>query len=295
MKQIEYIHTSLLKQCELYLNKYFGISYDYFENEIMRLESYFTLKPKVGESSTLMFFETDEMIPFYHSIIENKFHQLFEIIKEDDDNDEYLIWTLWFVAYVVMEDNNKWRDELVDYAYLEYDIIREDLLRLYIFKETCNPQTPEGQKLILKHSTGNISIGNYENWFTKILINEYLNEYLADIKSVEQAEQELKKYKGSVGRKINDPRLLIIMFGIYRMFNENKKMKSPKSDSLCDFILSYLHFVGILKNEADLERAWIRAQIKYIEGKNSPPLFPHIGVSKRVSLDDLKNSGVRLY
>ena len=107
-------------------------------------------------------------------------------------------------------------NELCEINYYNgYDIIREDLLKLYIYKETCDPQTEFGQKINIKHSTGNIHIKNYENWFTKNLLEDYLNKYLEDIRTVEQAEQELSK---PAGRKIKDPRLIIIMYGIYRMF-----------------------------------------------------------------------------
>jgi hypothetical protein len=290
------VHTSFLKQCETYLKKYFGISFGYFEQEIRQLESYMTCEAKIGESPTLIVLETDEKIPFYHHIPDNEFHKLFEIIKEEDANDVFLIYTLWFVAYVVMEQDDSWEYELQDVIdYYDYEIIKEDLLKLYIFKETHNPQTKKGKKIIIKHSKGNISIDNYNNWFAKNLLKDYLNKYLADITDIDQAKKELAKYKRSAGRKVKDPRLHIILYGIYRMFNENKKMKSPKSDALCDFISSYLKFIGLSENEILMDKYWIRAQIGYLEKKPSPPLFPHKGVSERISIEELKNSGKRLY
>jgi hypothetical protein len=290
------IPTSLLKQCEPYLNKYFGISYGYFEQEIRQLKTYMTCKAKVGESPTLLALETDEAIPFYYHFSGNEFVKLFEMIKEEDDNDMDLISTLWLVAYVVMEQDDSWQYEIQDIVdSIEYDIIREDLLRLYIFKESYNPQTEEGQKIIIKHLTGNITINNYNNWFTKNLLKDYLNKYLADITDIDQAKKELAKYKGSVGRKIKDPRLHIILFGIFRMFNENKKMKSPKSDALCEFISSYLKFIGLIDDDILMDKYWIRAQIVYLEKKTSPLLFPHKEVSESVNIEEYKNSGKRLY
>lgn len=288
--------TSFLKLCEPYLNKYFGISYGYFEEEINRLDIYMKCKPKIGDSPTLIALESDEKIPFYHHIPDEEFQKLFEIIKEEDENDTYLIWALWFVAYVVMEQDYSWEDELDDVIdFHQFNIVRKDLLKLYIFSKSHNPKTSKGQKTTIKHSMGNLYLDNYDNWFTKKLLKDYLDKYLSDITTIEQAEQELLKYKKSAGRKIQDTRLHIIMYGVYRMFNDNKKMKSPKSDALCDFIILYLDFIGIINEDTNIDRQWIRAQIDYLSKKNLPPIFPHKAVTERVNIDELKNSGKRLY
>ena len=77
-KTKKYISTSFLKQCEPYLNKYFGISYGYFEQEIMKLKNYNTYNLKIGESPTLMAIEIEDDICFSHQIRSNEFRQLFK-------------------------------------------------------------------------------------------------------------------------------------------------------------------------------------------------------------------------
>ena len=291
-----YVQSDSFQKCEPYLNKYFGISYGYFEEEISRMKCYMAHRPNIGESHTMLALETGEGVPLRNIILDDKFLPLFEIIKEEDDNDHYLIRTLWLVAYVIMEYDDRWvyeLDDVIDYE--DYGIVREDLLKLYKFMKSHNLTNSSGRKITIKHSMGNIDISNHDNWFTRKLLKDYLDKYLSDITSVEQAEQELLKYKKTAGRKIKDPRLHIIIYGIYRMFNQEKKMKSPKSDALCDFIISYLHFIGLIEDIFDLDKQWIRAQIDYLDKKDSPPLFPPKEVSVIVDIEELKNSGKRLY
>ncbi len=233
--------ASFLIKVEPLLNEYFGISYGYFEDEISTMKNY-PEKVEIGESATLKALEQpDEQFILSTSFDLDDYNSLFQNIEEEDDADQSIAKVLLLLAYIVMEkdfghlgeDNPDVTDQW------EYNIVREDLLRLYVFANTHKPKTREGKKISIKHSQGDVPIDNYNNWFTEKLLKDYMATYLADVISVKQAEEELKTYKKRAGRKIKDNRVLIITYGIYRMFNEQKKMKSPMSDSLCNFIFSY--------------------------------------------------------
>jgi hypothetical protein len=290
------IDTALLRSTELYLNEYFGISYGYFLEEISNNKAYFQIKVGVGESPALKFIEEDHEFPIYLSFDTKDFCSLFNIIKEDDEADFDIAKTLFLLAYVITAKDFSRIEDYQDFIdYKHYNIVREDLLRLYIFANERKSDTLQGQKISIKHAKGSVEITNYENWFTSKLLNDYLAVYLADIESVEQAEEELLKYKKRAGRKIKDNRIHIILYGIFRMFNDHKKMKSPQSDALCEFIISYLQFIGIFNDDTDVDNQWIRAQITYLKTKPKPMKFDFIDVAYMASVEELKNSGKRLY
>lgn len=235
------ITTAFLRETEPFLNEYFGIGYGYFERDFCNREEYFQIKTEVGESPTLKFIEEDHDFPIYTSFVWDDFLPLFDFIEENDEADADIVKALFMLAYVIRMKDFAWMLDNPDYTdYIEYNIVREDLLRLYLFANERKSDTAQGQKISLKHAIGSVDIKNYENWFTRKLLTDYLNRYLADITSIEQAESELEKYKKQAGRKIKDNRIHIVLYGIFRMFNENKKMKSPQSDSLCGFIIAYL-------------------------------------------------------
>ena len=288
------INTDFLRSAEPYLNEYFGISYGYFQDDFCDHEAYFQIKVGIGESPTLKFIEEDYEYSIYAPFKNNEFGALFEIIEEDDEADIDIGKALFLLAYLITAKDFSIADNPDFTDYIEYNMVREDLLRLYIFTNERKSDTLQGQRISIKHALGNVEIKNHENWFTGKLLKDYLKLYLADVHSIEQAEQELLSYKKRAGRKIKDNRIHIVLYGIYRMFNDHKKMKSPQSDALCEFIQSYLHFVGLIEKEA-IDNQWIRAQITYMKTKPEPPKFEPMGVRTKISREDLKDSGKRLY
>ncbi len=290
------INTAFLRSAEPYLNEYFGIGYGYFQQDISNHEAYFQIKVGIGESPTMKLIEEDHEFSICVPFDIDEFYALFEIIEEDDETDTDICKALFLLAYIIKAKDFSWLEDNADLTdYIEYNIVREDLLRLYIFTNGQKSDTLQGQRISIKHAMGSVEIKNFGNWFTDKLLKDYLNLYLSDINSIEQAEQELLSYKKRAGRKIKDNRVHIILYGIFRMFNELKKMKSPQSDSLCVFIQSYLQFTGLIDKDTNIDNQWIRAQITYIKTKPEPPKFEFLDVAYMCSLEDLKNTGKRLY
>lgn len=242
------LSTSQLKSIEPLLDEYFGISYGYFTDEIEQIREDFS-KLEAGESPTNKALELDKNIIFATSMESEPYLSMFNVIEEEDDDDGLIVLALFMLAYIVFDKDWSWEFQDQDYThYLEYHEVREDLLKLFIYSRQPKPKTADGQKIVIKHSTGNIEIKNYENWFSDRLIQGYLNKYLSDIETVEQAERELQtNYKKKAGRQAKDPRIGIIAYGIFRMFNDKKKMKSPQSESLCELIRSFLKFVDLIR------------------------------------------------
>lgn len=286
------IQTSTLKQLLVWLEEYFGITIGYFRTEIERM-----IRKEGLRLTDIEALELDKTLLFVHSFDLEKFDTLFKLIKEDDDNDGSIMIILYLIA-VIMIDKGYYNildaiTEQIDTEPFRYKMVREDLLNLYIWLK--DPQTKLEQKLALKHMTGSIKIKNSFGWFTRNLLTKYLDEYLPDIKTIEEAKTELLTYKKNSGRPTDDFRVNVITYGIYRMFNDLKKMNSPQSDSLCEFIIEYLKFIGILDEDTKVDNQWVRAQIKYISSKPEPPKFEYLGGQIRCSLEDLEGMGIRLF
>jgi hypothetical protein len=284
----------MFKELVALLDEYFGIDYGYFTTEIRRLDSWSV----EADSPDIEALESDKYLLFVHSIDFSEFSKILNIVKEEDDSDINITHVLFLLAHIIKDkDYFKIMDFINEMAedYLKYRVVREDLLKLYVWLN--DPKTKIDQKLTLKHAMGNIEIENFDGWFTRNLLEGYLDKYLSDITTIEQAESELLTYKGRKGRKVNDRRVPVIMYGIFRMLNDQKKMKSPQSDSLCKLIIEYLKYIGVFDDDTNVDNQWIRAQLKYISTKPEPPKFERLGVLKKTTLEEMeeKNTGRKLY
>ena len=177
-----------------------------------------------------------------------------------------------------------------------YGDVRKDLLKLYIFSKSEH----ETGTVTIKQGKGaehKVDLENASLWFYPRMVNEYLQKYLPDITSTEQAQAELDtRYRARKGRGYNDIRLNIIIYGIYRLFS--KTVKSPVSDPVCDMMISYLELFGLISHgDPYVTREWLRAQVAYMdrEKRDNPPKFRKIGLSQQVSIEVLKNSDVRQF
>ncbi|MCD8102308.1 MAG: hypothetical protein LUE26_07050 [Alistipes sp.] len=294
------VHTSYLKNAEPLLNEYFGIGFGYFYYEIENnLEGY----NMFSDNPIMDALELDERIGFAFSFEPMDAINLIQLIEINEDNEKSnneVSMCLLLLAYVIKDQDWSWEYQLPEFAeYINYENVRQDLLKLYIFVNGPQSSRADGQKLTLKHSIGKIDIKNYDNWFTNSFIKDYLDIYLADVKSVRQAEEELTTYKKSAGRRCTDQRIPIILYGMYRMMNDKLDLTSPQSDSLCEFIISFMQFTGIVGKDTHIDNQWIRAQITYIKTKAEPPKFPFREIPRKGKAEDimeaLKSSGKRLY
>ena len=303
-----------INRVEPLLNEYFGLNYGHFEHlidtaKVFDPNSLFYSKPYEEQIEELKGLD-DLTFEISHITTYDEFSELFIPVEVEDeqDNGANIILTLWMLAYCVVVNQiddilrekaeNEGNYYLTRYGF-EEDMenewntkykIREDLLKLYIFVNQPHkwPRTEEGRRITLKHSLGNVDIGNYDNWFLRNVIERYCNKYIPEITSLEQAEEELQAYKKPLGRQPKDPQVNIILYGIYRLFNEKMKMPSPQSDSLCEFIINYLEFLRLIDEDSPIDKQWVRAQIAYIKKRPEPPKYRFADFTRNITMEEFK-------
>ena len=146
------------------------------------------------------------------------------------------------------------------------EMIRSDLLRLYIMLYDSSPQTTW---ISIRTINGTIRLRNYCNWFQDDMIKNYLKKNLPDIQNVSQAKSELEKNKRPKGRIPNDPRLSHLLWGTYSLLHDACAFKTPMPNRLCQFLLIYLQMLGIVPLDTEIDTFWIRAQLRYIRSKQN--------------------------
>lgn len=142
--------------------------------------------------------------------------------------------------------------------------LRLDLLRLYILNGT----TRMGDALIIKNRSRSIRMENDANWFFREIIGPYLALHLEPHISLKQAEKELES--GQIrhrGRSVNDPRVPRLMLGTWRLLTDLHGFRTPMPNVLCNFIISLLQLQGIFPENMDIDTLWVRAQLRYLNGK----------------------------
>jgi len=316
-----------INRTEPLLNEYFGINYGYFEHLIRQhvpnsFDTQFYSKPYEEQVQELKGWD-DKTVEIQHIITFDEFDKLFTDIqlKDGRNNETVIIMTLYMLAYYIIagqiddilmeeEDNEAIRsnnphrpptrsENLNDNkgeAYAQ-DKIHEDLLNLYIFLNEPRKwsHSEQGRKITIKFSTGSIDIDNYEHWFVRNVLEPLCKKHIPEITSIKQAEDELYKYKKRAGRPPKDPRILRIIYGIFRMFNENMELFTPQPDSLCEFIIKFLKDLRLIETGlySPIDNQWIRAQITHADKKPTPPKFPFSDFTRSVTTEEF-SAGSRL-
>jgi len=183
--------------------------------------------------------------------------------------------------------------ESTDDEVMQYEDVRKDLLKLYLFIN--DPNTRPDSKISIKHMTGSVNLENDYGWFTRRMLKEYLAKYLPDITTTEQAREALNGYKKQAGRKSADEREQILIYGIYRIFHENTEMSGDLPDRLCEFIFEYLKLIKVYDEEDVLDMSTMRPTIRYIIKKPVQPKFGLGHEMEETSGEDLSKTGSRLY
>ena len=181
----------------------------------------------------------------------------------NEDREIELIDTLATVSHYMSSDS---LGMSVSIYHMLDEMIRSDLLRLYIMLYDSSPQTTW---ISIRTINGTIRLRNYCNWFQDDMIKNYLKKNLADIQNVSQAKSELEKNKRPKGRIPNDPRLSHLLWGTYSLLHDTCAFKSPMPNRLCQFLLIYLQMLGIVPLDTEIDTFWIRAQLRYIRSKKN--------------------------
>ena len=181
----------------------------------------------------------------------------------NEDREIELIDTLATVSHYMSSDS---LGMSVSIYHMLDEMIRSDLLRLYIMLYDSSPQTTW---ISIRTINGTIRLRNYCNWFQDDMIKNYLKKNLPDIQNVSQAKSELEKNKRPKGRIPNDPRLSHLLWGTYSLLHDACAFKTPMPNRLCQFLLIYLQMLGIVPLDTEIDTFWIRAQLRYIRSKKN--------------------------
>ena len=143
---------------------------------------------------------------------------------------------------------------------------RQDLLRLYIF---CERSKVNYGGIGVRSSTDSIRLTNSCNWLWNDLVKDYLKANLPDITSVAQAKDELIRGKSKRGRQPKDARIPVIIWGTFRLLTDLHGFQTPMPNSLCDFLVKLLQNMEILPENTEIDKYWIRAELRYLKSKKT--------------------------
>lgn len=142
--------------------------------------------------------------------------------------------------------------------------LRLDLLRLYILNGT----TRAGDALIVKNRSRSFRLENDANWFFRELAGPFLEQHLGRHITREQARKELEAGESHRrGRRVSDPRVPRLMLGTWRLLTDLHGFRTPMPNVLCIFIIRLLQLQGVFPENKDIDTLWVRAQLRYLNGK----------------------------
>ena len=287
------IMVSQLMPCIDVLNEYFGLGIRYFDSAIQfQYDMNYSKGNPIPEEQ-----DWEVYIPYYVEF--EKVYKLLENagLSKDKGNEKGIMDILAILANLIYDKEYEKvrraiRESPGDEA-MQYEDVRKDLLNLYLFIN--DPSTFLDREISIQHATGKVKLQNFYGWFTRRMLKEYLDRYLPDITSLEQAKEALNAYKKQAGRKSADEREQILIYGIYRIFHEQTEMESDLPDRLCEFIFEYLKLIKVYDAEDVLDMSTMRPTIRYIIKKPVQPKFGFSGKMQRISLEELSRTGTKLY
>ena len=142
--------------------------------------------------------------------------------------------------------------------------LRFDLLRLYIL----NCTTREGDTIIVKNRSRIFCLENDANWFFRELVSPHLEKHLGGNISINQAQNELEAGESHHrGRRVSDPRVPRLMLGTWHLLTDYHGFRTPMPNVVCNFIIRLLQLQGVFPENTDIDTLWVRAQLRYLNGK----------------------------
>ena len=150
-----------------------------------------------------------------------RLRESFRQLIGNDDKERELTDTLSAVSHFMSSDSLGMSVSIYN---MLNEMIRSDLLRLYIMLYDTSPQTTW---ISIRTINGTLRLKNYCNWFQDDMIKNYLKKNLPDIQNVSQAKSELEKNKRPKGRVPNDPRLSHLLWGTYSLLYDACTFKTP--------------------------------------------------------------------
>ncbi len=236
--------TRSLREIAPLLENYFGITLGYFTNEI--------------ESSTRK--HAAKAIQEDHEIRlpTNRFDYdaYMELFGETPLLTDRLREALLFVAYIIT-DRKFNEEDLYERGYWEdWNTYKGEWAKLMLFMEETEQRHRNlyervgEQEMPVTLRTDSRkqepqTIPNTNNWLFR-LIRKELADYFPDIRTAEEARQELDRRKPSAGAKRMNAIYTIIEYGIYRMLHEENAIpeKPDIPNELCALIHDFTRLTG---------------------------------------------------
>ena len=275
------------------LNEYFGLGIRYFDTTVQyQYDMNYSKGKPIPEE-----YDTELLLPLYV-----EFETVYSMLEKaglSRDNGTHIgmMSTLALLANLIYDREyekviqaiweSRWDEAM------RYEDVRKDLLSLYLFINDSG--TFLDREITIQHATGKVRVQNSYGWFTRRMLRDYLDRYLPDIISAEQARRELDGYRKQAGRKSSDEREQVLIYGIYRMFHENTEMKADLPDRLCGFIFDYLKLIKVYDDGDVLDMSTMRPTIRYIIKKPVQPKFGLGYAMEEVNRSELSRQQDRLY
>lgn len=275
------------------LNEYFGLGIRYFDTTVQyQYDMNYSKGKPIPEE-----YDAELLLPL-HVDFETVFGMLEKAgLSRDNGTHIGMMSTLALLANLIYDREyekviqaiweSRWDEAM------RYEDVRKDLLSLYLFINDSG--TFLDREITIQHATGKVRVQNSYGWFTRRMLMDYLDRYLPDITSAEQARRELDGYRKQAGRKSSDEREQVLIYGIYRMFHENTEMKADLPDRLCEFIFDYLKLIKVYDDGDVLDMSTMRPTIRYIIKKPVQPKFGLGYAMEEVNRSELSRQQDRLY
>ena len=214
-------------------------------------------------------YQKDDTIVLDTSLEIDGIRKIFEELPGVSENDSDILDALILLSSYIKSNAPLLDEESFAKATKAY--IRQDMLRLYIF---CEDNECSYEGITIRSKKGSIRLHNSLNWLWQDLVWPYMEKNFPDILNAEDARKELLTGKRRRGRRPNDPRVPVLLWGTYRLLYDLHGFNSPMPNSLCNFIIQLLQIQDVFPNETEIDTLWIRAELRYINSRPVKPRFP---------------------
>ena len=213
----------------------------------------------------------------------DNFAQLSESIKnlcnqhlEDEAERDTTTFILTFMAAIFDRDTNFVHPEDLMRNYRKHwSMIHPDMLRLFIALNKPRHRNDTPIRISYKTDSPHL-IENREGWLSSML-NAFIRQVLGKM-SIEQAEEDLKKYSDERGRKSSNPYLNYIIHGTYNHITHFLKSDNGKvTVEQCRFLLEYLKIIGQVQDGDTLANLnTLQSTVRSLINSSLTPVDKHI-------------------
>ena len=237
------IETEYFTQCLPLLEKYFGITAGYFNDELQQARC--LIPHKEGNSITYSIKENCNLSLWFRHLDYDKLTAQIKAIPVTPLLEEVLILVAYCIRERQINDNDL--NDLIQFHM--WDTYQSVWAQLVLFMEKMesrfaqmNPDTEQTAITIQTDSgmTEKISIPNSNNWLFR-LIKKEPSSYFPEVQTADDARKNILNRKPTAGRKKDNAIYSAVAYGIYRMLHEENIIPNQPDmpNELCQFIYNY--------------------------------------------------------